>query len=688
MVQPFQVIELPADAGVRNVLTEATMAELDQAAINMVMQDRPGFIQLSVPFRNGTLAIDLYREDPISTGFMVRTDKGLHAGYIPGAYYRGIIAGDPASIAAFSFFQDQVIGMASSTELGNVVVERMTGQSRSHHIIFSDRDLLPEMSITCATTDVPEPVHPVASITERTVKCVRLYYEVGFMAYELNGSDVDQSVNWMTAGHNNVATLFANDGITVALSEVFVWTQPEAFQLPGDPNDVNVFAAYRTAFNGDVATYVPTGSGYARGIGGICSAGAYNVSPIVVFEEVPTFSWMVPYITHEIGHVCGSQHTHDCVWNGNNTQIDDCGNMPGHETPGVPVGPCFDVNNPILPDGLGTIMSYCGMDITLGFGPQPAQRIRDHIEAATCLGTDCINSCSPTVDSMAVTPLTIYSALLTFHDGDPNATQWQVMVTDGGQPVIDWTTINSTTYEITGLAPGTHYWVKVRSFCEAPFAADFTYQASFDTGTTLCGHHVYDAGGNGPYFGNEVHTYVPDVEGNVVSISFDGFWLEQDGDFLVIHNGPDVSSPALGTFTGWSTPPGSYTSTDPSGALTIELIVDDPNEFQPNDGWDILLSCVPAINTAVQEEALQHGSFTAYLDPTGRIKTCFSLSSEARVSMDLYDPQGRLIATPMPHAQRAGGDHQLMLPMTDLASGCYLLVLRIDDQSHATRFVR
>ncbi len=48
-------------------------------------------------------------------------------------------------------------------------------------------------------------------------------------------------------------------------------------------------------------------------------------------------------ILHELGHDMGSRHTHDCVWNKNNTAIDACGGAK-----------CKYLNEP------GSIMSYCG----------------------------------------------------------------------------------------------------------------------------------------------------------------------------------------------------------------------------------------------------------------------------------------------------------------------------------------
>jgi hypothetical protein len=80
-----------------------------------------------------------------------------------------------------------------------------------------------------------------------------------------------------------------------------------------------------------------------------------------------------------MGHLMGSRHTHACVWNGNNTQIDGCS---------TPEGTCPRVG---YPANGGTVMSYChlvsgvGINFNNGFGPQPGNLIRSRFGAATCL---------------------------------------------------------------------------------------------------------------------------------------------------------------------------------------------------------------------------------------------------------------------------------------------------------------
>src|SRR5690606_31122177 len=98
------------------------------------------------------------------------------------------------------------------------------------------------------------------------------------------------------------------------------------------------------------------------------------------YQPLPAYSFGVKIIAHELGHTLGSPHTHACAWNGDNTAIDGCSMSEGD----CPQGPI--PNN----DVGATIMSYCtNINFANGFGPQPALRIRQHIEASSCLSNDC-----------------------------------------------------------------------------------------------------------------------------------------------------------------------------------------------------------------------------------------------------------------------------------------------------------
>ncbi|MBK8500647.1 MAG: CUB domain-containing protein [Flavobacteriales bacterium] len=107
----------------------------------------------------------------------------------------------------------------------------------------------------------------------------------------------------------------------------------------------------------------------------------------------------------------------------------------------------------------------------------------------------------------------------------------------------------------------------------------------------ICGTTTYDSGGaNGVYANNEVitQTFCPTLPGEVVTMTFNMFSVEQNFDFLTVFNGPTTASPILGgPYTG-TVNPGTFTSTDPSGCLTIRFTSD----FSiVGAGWAATLRC-------------------------------------------------------------------------------------------------
>lgn len=90
------------------------------------------------------------------------------------------------------------------------------------------------------------------------------------------------------------------------------------------------------------------------------------------------------------------------------------------------------------------------------------------------------------------------------------------------------------------------------------------------------GGMFYDDGGpNGNYSNNKnlVMTFTPHTQGASMVFEFSSFQLENNYDKLFIYNGPTVSSPSLGTFTG-NNGPGTITSTAEDGSLTFKFTSD------------------------------------------------------------------------------------------------------------------
>ena len=357
-------------------LNPTTLTELREAA--------PDQLELTLPGATGN--VSLVRTNIFAEGFRI-TESGS-SGYQKtalGLHYRGIVTDDPNSLVAISIFEGEVSGIIA-TDAGNFVLGKMT--KGNQHILYNDKDLpVPDLG-ECATIDSGLPYSPKELIDldpgqKDANNCVNLYMEADYSIFQQRGSSAAVT-SFITGLFNQVAVLYANENINLVMSELYIWTTNDPYNSGSSSGNLNAFLANRSSFNGDIAHLVSfQASGGVAYVDVLCSSNyGYGFSSINnSFNNVPSYSWSVNVLAHELGHNFGSQHTHACVWNGNNTAIDGCY---------TPSGGCAV---PPIPSGGGTIMSYChltsaGVNFNLGFGPQPGNLMRNRAYNCSCL-TSC-----------------------------------------------------------------------------------------------------------------------------------------------------------------------------------------------------------------------------------------------------------------------------------------------------------
>jgi hypothetical protein len=216
--------------------------------------------------------------------------------------------------------------------------------------------------------------------------------------YVDRGYNVTNVANYVTGLFNVVQTLYSNENINTAISQIYVWTSMDPYASYNTSADIlTAFVNNRTTFNGDLAHLLSTRNISAGGIAYVdvlCYPDfAYGYSNIRnTYQPYPTYSWTVNVVAHELGHNIGSAHTHRCnYWNTpGRIAIDECGPSMGYSE-----GTCSSVEG--LPSNGGTIMSYChlvsgvGVNFTRGFGRLPGDTLRYYVSIATCL-TSCGSS--------------------------------------------------------------------------------------------------------------------------------------------------------------------------------------------------------------------------------------------------------------------------------------------------------
>lgn len=483
-----------------NVLLKETQLQPETDAVNNLHKSAPQAVALTIKSAYGdTYILEMIRSNPFSSEANIGyyDANGAHSfAYDKGVHYQGAVKGAEKSLAALSVFANGDVMILFANDEGNFVIGKLEDNS-NNYILYNDKDFTITPPTICGTTDKIQIRDVPIETGEKTTtgyrcKKIMLYWEVDYELFQNKQSSTLLTQGYITGLFNQVQTLYRNERVTVELKSVFIWTVNDGYF---DGSSVASLNDFRTKWNnksnnfdGDLAMLLAQDAGDHGGIayrGGMCSGNfAYAYGDINgSYSAVPTYSWDVSMVTHEIGHNLGSPHTHWCGWNtgigGACGAIDNC----IIKEPGSNCDTCSSTSLISQPSNAwqGTIMSYChlvsrGVNLTNGFGPLPGALIRQEITSATCLSAfisaDPADSCKSALTSnrlhkipqqfASLYPNPAYNTLLIKFISN-NATDISVKITDlTGRTIKTMTTQavngeNNLTMDVAGMQAGMYY---------------------------------------------------------------------------------------------------------------------------------------------------------------------------------------------------------------------------------------
>ena len=403
-------------------ISKATLLTVSPENLQRIVAQKQNNMRVVVPNAFGeTYTLQLVKANIFTQDFAVKTSHAQRKNALEvGVHYRGVVEGDEHSLVAVSFFENEVMGFINQ-EGKNLILGKLEDKA-TQHILYREDNLVSMLGSLEASCEMPEDDTPytadeLALPTGTSRECVDIYLEVDHDVFLDKGNNTAAYISGL---FNQSATIYANDGINLFLSELFIWDTPSPYAGGSSGYMLNQFQNYRTDFNGDLGHLVSykSSGGIAAGFNGLCNADRRqsmcfsDIYP--TYNDVPMYSWSIMVFTHEMGHLLGSRHTHACVWNGNATAIDGCA--------GYTEGSCAVPGYPLSG---GTIMSYChvrtvGINFNHGFGPQPANVILNNIANASCLSCD---TCEEDLYLTGNIPADIYEANNSItSDGIPDPT--------------------------------------------------------------------------------------------------------------------------------------------------------------------------------------------------------------------------------------------------------------------------
>lgn len=675
----------------KNFAKNVSQFNLKKNEFSKLYSSKPNSLSLKVPFNGQLIDILLIKNDDLLTdNFKAVNQDNQLIDYKPGLYYHGIINGDTSSLVAISIFENEIMGVASSDKLGDIIIGKL--KNSENYISYSSYDLEEKQPINCSFDLLKNNINSNSSFSKKDFKkndiemtkfCVRPFFEIAYNIYEKNDSDTTKTLNWLTAIFNNVQTLYKNDYIKTSLSEVMIWEKEDPY---GDNNEMSKYwYAYQKArptFDGDFAMLIklPYNSSLAYR-DSLCTTNNYAYSFVdITYENFPIYSHTVTVIAHEMGHVLGSPHTQSCSWNGNDTALEGCS---------PPEGNC--ALGPIPYEKGGTIMGYCsnmpgvGINLSNGFGEQPAALIRKTVNSKSCLTTDCSMTCQYSIDSVKDL---VDNNKVTFTIIDKVGEKWKYNFYKIGQNKNEWKETNSKIITINNLDLNSYYIMEVSNECTEN-SASRSFVSKIDTYSNYCnGDFFYDTGGaDNDYSSNEniIKTFYPKKTGEKVTLTFLEFdiqpALEYEGntypiDYMNIYNGDKVDETKLfenGKELNGNKIPDSFTSTDETGAITIEF---SSNETIQAKGWKARVDC-----GNLSSDNYNSIDFNVYPNPTSNFINI--TSKELIQDYQLLTIEGKTLLL-----RNNINLKNLKIDLEHFSKGVYLLKVKINNKFHTKKITK
>jgi hypothetical protein len=674
----FTVSNEAIDSSLRAVATDIEALNVDESVLLDLHNNKPEFIKFQLVHGTETLLVKMQRQDILANNFKIRNQNDDILKYEPGLYYRGIVNNDSESLVVFNFFDESVNAVISIPSDGNRNIGQL--ENSNQYVIYTDSTMSVTQDFQCQVDEIEQEAdylsqNEALNSAPSSVNCIRVFYELTNDLYVANSESVSSTMNWLTSVHNIVATLYSDEGIPTALSDVLIWQEEDPY-VGGNLDKLEFFRSNRIAFDGDIGHLLdlPVSGGVAY-LNTLCSTSRYAFSGVSMsFLQLPTYSWTVNVIAHEMGHSLGSPHTHACFWNGDNTAIDSCGPNNGYSE-GCDNGP--------IPSNGGTIMSYChldstGVNLANGFHPQVSAYLNSNIDTKSCLGSDCIESCVQTIAGVSASQTDINALTINIDDVIANSWDYRVFEINTLPDPFTMTNSNSFIYNII-IQPNTYYVVQVLSNCSNGSNGSFFNLLYLTDDDDWCSGATFtDDGGLGLNYQDNQYfekTFYPDTFGKI-TFNINDFNLEEDFDFMTIYDGESTDAPIFADgdrLSGSSLTTSFFQATNAVGAITVKFTSDS---FVNEPGWDITVSCATLSNEEFSERY-----FSIFPNPVNselNLKSVIPLDN-----MIIYDINGRIV-----FQKTLSEQLNTKVDLSQLNSGVYLMRVTKGKSSIIKRIIK
>lgn len=409
LIAPYVLTGRPA--GISEKVAHVQTARPEVAVLARLRREQPSVVRFSLPLPDGqTALIPMVRAASVAPSQQIRQTGGRPVRADRGLHYQTPAKSDLGALSLTDLGHGEYHLSGLFAYKGRTYV--LAPDSLGRLLLFPEAEMPAHNPFVCQTEEGNQPARlrnagsppPAPTACANTIKAM---VEADYQSYIDNGLNLGRTVAWINSIWNVVGRFYAAVDIPLEVTDTYIHTLPDAW--PAGASSGAVIVAFndtlrRRGYSGNIQHLMstrPTQQGGVAGTAPICQAGPHAGYSNVyyTYAQLPTYSWTVGCISHEVGHNMGSSHTHWCGWElrpGVFGAIDSC-----YYSQAASGAPCFT----ILIPRVGTVMSYChiyaSVDLTQGFGPLPEAVVRDRFAQSTCLtpGTSLLDVSVTSLDT-------------------------------------------------------------------------------------------------------------------------------------------------------------------------------------------------------------------------------------------------------------------------------------------------
>lgn len=388
----------------RKSVDDAVIFNINKEIYNSIAEERKNSFTLTIPFYSGEKKYAVLERFDILTPdvrFIEKSASGEKELDLRNLTlsYKGKIAGEDYSFVTVTFYEGNIVGLIESGNEKYVIgaLKDKNNMDTQDFILYQQSKLKDNRKFKCGTDefgisdDILRKMQEISGmhtdLSTSSLLVAKVAIDVDFFTYGIYGNSVPNATAYALAIMASASAVYVKDeNVKLTVSYLRVWTVQDPYTSTGGSALLNQFRNEWVANQGSVDRAIAhlisrrnnldvAGIAY---LNVLCNPNfGYGLSATLtgVINQLPSYSYDVETVSHEIGHNFGSPHTHNCGWVGG--PIDTCSDVEG----GCYSGP--------LHGTVGTIMSYCdisaGGSVIMDFGDQPGALIRNYAEAAPCL---------------------------------------------------------------------------------------------------------------------------------------------------------------------------------------------------------------------------------------------------------------------------------------------------------------